>query len=408
MLTFFNRKFTRLNSFYLKAKAKIQRILFNWVNSIYEKGFSKNPFFCFLRRKTKLLFGKEALRLKNGNFYFGLMSIVLLGSLFISSDSLAQDTYANNSNVIFFNSFFKNTDNLTNNDLFFSQNKELALETPDLKIIQDNSIYAVSTPSILTTQTLGDIFGGSDEQRKEIVEYQVQIGDTIAKLANDYNITPETIASANGISKNAALKVGQTIVILPVSGVVHIVKPGDVISQIAKTYKAKADDIVAFNNLAGEGDIFIGDSLIIPNGVMPAKPVPSFITVPLADNFFIYPAEGLITQGLHYYNGVDLANKVGTPIYAAASGVVQRAVADGFYHGGMGNHISILHSNGTVTYYGHLQTVFVKSGDRVGTGDRIGLMGQTGRATGPHVHFEVIGAQNPLAKFLVGSVIKYK
>ena len=177
--------------------------------------------------------------------------------------------------------------------------------------------------------------------------------------------------------------------------------------QIAKTYKSNVDDIISFNNLANESDIFIGDTLIIPNGAMPQKAAPSVINVPLADNFFIYPAEGIITQGLHYYNAIDLANKCGTPIYAAAAGTVQRAVFNNSWNLGMGNYITILHSNGTVTYYGHLMTVFVKPGDRVDTGDRIGLMGQTGDATGCHVHFEVIGASNPLARYAVGTTIRY-
>ena len=355
-------------------------------------------------------FGKKPHYKKNGNFYFGLAAFALLGSLFISSHSLAQDNYLKNNEVVFFNPFFKNADAMTNNDLFFGQNRELALETPDLKIIQDNSIGAVSTPSILTAQSLGYIFGGStEEQRKEVVDYQVQVGDTVSSIAKSYGVTPETIASANNITKNATLKVGQTLAILPIDGLVHVVKNGDTLSQIGRVYKAKIDDIVAYNNLGSEGDVFIGDILIVPGGVMPPKtPVQINIQVPLADNFFIYPAEGSISQGLHFENGVDLANKCGTSIYAMASGTVQRAVFNGKYNFGMGNYVTVLHSNGMVTYYGHLQTVFVKSGDRVTTGERIGLMGRSGKATGCHVHLQVMGGVNPLAKFSVGARINYK
>lgn len=333
---------------------------------------------------------------------------MLLGVLFFSSGGLAQANYQSGDDVVFFNSFFKNTENLTSSDVFLSQNKELVLQTPDLKIIQDNSIGAVATPSVLTTQTLGNIFGGQDTQRKDVSEYQVQVGDTVQSVADSFGITPATVLAANNLSKNTTLKVGQTLVILPVSGVSYIVKNGDTLSQVAKVYKANLDDIVAYNNLANQGDIFIGDSLIIPGGVVPPKSAPSItINVPLADNFFIFPAEGIITQGLHYYNGVDLANKCGSSIYASASGTVQRAVSGGKWNLGMGNYVTILHSNGTVTYYGHLQTLLVKSGSRVDVGDRIGLMGQTGNSTGCHVHFQVIGASNPLGKYKVGSKIKY-
>lgn len=363
--------------------------------------------FTFIRKKLKKADIKGFL--KNPFFCFGLTSFVLFGLLFMSSDSLAQPNYQSGNDVVFFNSFFKNSENLTNNDLFFSQTGELALETPDLKTIQDNSLVAVATPSVLTTQTLGDIFGGQEGQRRDVVDYPVQLGDTVESIARSFNVSINTLLWVNNISKNANLKVGQTLVVLPVSGLIHTVRNGDTISQIAKTYKAKIDDIVTFNNLANEGDIFIGDTLIVPDGTMPPKAAPSInIGVPLADNFFIYPAQGIITQGLHYYNGVDLANKCGTSIYAAAAGKVQRAVFNGRWNLGMGNYITILHSNGTVTYYGHLSNLFVKSGDQVSVGDRIGLMGQTGNATGCHVHFEVLGAANPLAKFRIGSVIKYK
>jgi len=346
---------------------------------------------------------------KNPLFYFGVVSFILFGLLFFSSDSLAQSQYSQHGEAAFFNPFFKNTNNLTNTDPFFSQNEDSSLQTPDLETVQDNSLYAISTPTVLTTQTLGDIFGGQDQQRKDVIDYTAQIGDTVDSVAKNFNISLNTLLWANNLSSKSSLKAGQDLIILPVSGVLHTVKNGDTISQIAKTYKVNVDDIIAFNSLANEGDIFIGDTLIIPGGVMPPKAAPRVnIEVPLADNYFIYPAEGIITQGLHFENAIDLANKCGTSIYAAASGLVQRAVGNNGWNLGMGNYITILHPNGTVTYYGHLQALFVKSGDRVDVGDRVGLMGQTGNATGCHVHFEVLGAQNPLARYPVGSTIRYK
>jgi len=341
--------------------------------------------------------------LKNPFFHFGFMALVLAGLLLLNSDSLAKLDYTKVSSA----SFFNGVANAVNSDLFFSQNKTLALETPDLKIIQDNFIYGISTPRVLTTQTLGNIFGETSQNKKEVTDYSVQPGDTIDSVATAFNISSNTLIWANNLSKGAALKVGQTLVVPPVSGVIYAVKSGDTISDVAKTHKAKTDDIIAFNNLSGEGDIFIGDILIIPGGSMPSKALPS-VQAQLANNFFIYPAEGRISQGLHYYNGVDVANRCGTPIYAAAAGTVQRAVSNGGWNLGMGNHITILHSGGIVSYYGHLLSLFVKPGDRVNVGDRIGLMGSTGKATGCHVHFQVMGAKNPLAKYFVGAVLKYK
>lgn len=307
------------------------------------------------------------------------------------------------------NPFFKNPNSLENEDVFLDKQKRVALETPDLKIIQDYFAYGISTPRVLTTQTLGAIFGEAEgrNERKEVINYVVQPGDTIQGLAQDFNISSDTILWANDLSKDSVLKVGQTIVVLPVSGVIHVVRSGDTISEIGKTYKAKTDEITSFNNLTNEGDIFIGDVLIIPGGTMPVKSAPAPAQIRLADNFFIYPAEGYISQGLHYYNAIDVANKCGTPIYAAATGVAQRVVANGGWNFGMGNYITVLHADGVSTYYGHLSSALVSPGQRVNVGDRIGLMGATGRTTGCHVHFQVMGARNPLTGYSVGAKIKY-
>jgi len=341
---------------------------------------------------------------KNPLFYFGLVALLLWGMPFFSFGSLTELNNFKNEDLAMLNPFFKDINSLKNNDLFFSQSNQLTRESPDLKIIQNNFVYGISTPRILTTQTLGDILGESPQNKKEVIDHTIETGDTIESVAKTFGISITTLLLANDLSKNSSLKVGQTLIILPVDGILHIVRSGDTVSSISQKYKAKSDDIISFNNLANEGDIFVGDVLIIPGGIMPAKPLPS-TQVQLPNSFFIYPAEGKITQGLHYYNGVDVGNQCGTPVHSAASGVVQRVRYDYRY----GNYVTVLHSNGVVTYYGHLQTIFVKSGDRVNVGDRIALMGRTGTyATGCHVHFQVMGAANPLAKYFLGTNLKYQ
>ncbi|MCX6721469.1 MAG: peptidoglycan DD-metalloendopeptidase family protein [Candidatus Staskawiczbacteria bacterium] len=202
--------------------------------------------------------------------------------------------------------------------------------------------------------------------------------------------------------------------ILPVDGVAYVVKSGDTISGIAQTYQSQSQDIIAYNDLANQDDIYIGDILIVPGGVMPKKATPTTPKnnqVPLADSFFIFPTQGIITQGLHWYNAVDIANSCGTPIYAAAAGTVQRVHYDAY--GKIGNYITILHTSGVVTYYGHIMTIFVTPGQKINVGDRIALMGGkpgmagAGTSTGCHLHFDVIGAKNPLGKYSLRTSIKY-
>ncbi len=106
--------------------------------------------------------------------------------------------------------------------------------------------------------------------------------------------------------------------------------------------------------------------------------------------------EGRITSGfgmrLHpiykqyrKHPGIDFAAKKGTPIYAAADGVIKLAK----HHGGYGNCVFIDHIYGYETRYGHMQKILVRHGQKVKRGEKIGLVGKTGIATAPHLHFEV-------------------
>lgn len=352
--------------------------------------------------------------LKNPSFYFGIISVILFGFIY----SFCQGTSiieGNNGRVSFFNPFFDESSNSNSDNLFSSKLNSIPLETPDLKIIQNNTIGGVSAPHIVSGKVLGDVFGGNNQNQKEVVEYVVQTGDTLQSIADSYKISVNTLLWANDLSSSSKIKVGQTLVILPVDGVLHVVKSGDTVSAISQKYKAQSGDLVSYNDLVNQEDIYLGDILIVPGGIMPKNASPIINNqIPLADNFFIFPTQGHITQGIHYYNAVDVANKCGTPIYAAAAGVVQRAVGNGGWNSGMGNNITILHSNGTVTYYGHLMTLFVKPGDKVYTGQNIALMGGApgmagaGSSTGCHLHFQVMGARNPLAGYAKGATISYK
>lgn len=86
------------------------------------------------------------------------------------------------------------------------------------------------------------------------------------------------------------------------------------------------------------------------------------------------------------HKGVDIAAPMGTTVFSASEGVVART---GYDAQGYGNFIELRHPNGMSTLYGHLKRVDVARGDRVGEHERIGLVGTTGRSTGPHLHFEV-------------------
>ena len=177
------------------------------------------------------------------------------------------------------------------------------------------------------------------------------------------------------------------------------VRKGDTLSEIAKVYKGKVSEIVALNNLSNESDIFIGDILVIPNGKITYKPK-TYAKIPVGNSYFIAPVAKIhITQRLHWYNAIDFGAKCGEPVYASAAGTVQRAKYG--YNGGAGNYVRVIHSNGVVTMYGHVQKILVSPGQYVSQGQIIALVGGrpgmagAGKSTGCHVHFDVRGASNP-------------
>ncbi|MBD1917912.1 MULTISPECIES: peptidoglycan DD-metalloendopeptidase family protein [Cyanophyceae] len=124
---------------------------------------------------------------------------------------------------------------------------------------------------------------------------------------------------------------------------------------------------------------------------------------PRLSNGYVWPARGTLTSGYGWrwgrmHRGVDIAGPVGTPIVAAAPGVVARS---GWNSGGYGNLVDIRHADGSLTRYAHNSRLLVREGEQVRQGQQIAEMGSTGYSTGPHLHFEVhlpsSGTVNPMA-----------
>ncbi len=236
----------------------------------------------------------------------------------------------------------------------------------------------------------------------EISVYIVREGDTLSQIAEMFGVSAKTVLWANDIDSPSLIRPGDTLVILPITGVRHVVKQGDTIASIAKKYKGDVDDILDFNQLASASDIRVGDTIVVPDGTIAAPAIARSVSPSKtsgsvsASGSFANPLPGASkTQGIHGYNGVDLAGvPVGSSVLAAASGEVIVAKATG-WNGGYGAYVVIKHGNGTQTLYAHLSSVYVVVGQKVSTGAAIGGMGNTGRSTGPHLHFEVRGARNP-------------
>lgn len=250
-----------------------------------------------------------------------------------------------------------------------------------------------------------DPSSSSRTKNGEISVYVVREGDTLSQIAEMFDVSAKTVLWANDISNPSKIRPGDALIILPITGVRHVVKQGDTLASIAKKYSGDIADILAYNQLTIADALKVGDTVVIPDGTVAAAPAKQSAPTRLSggggavtgsgsSNFTNPLPGGVRTQGIHGYNGVDLAAPYGTPVHAAAGGSVIVSKGTG-WNGGYGGYVVIKHANGTQTLYAHLSSTAISVGATVTAGQVIGYVGSTGRSTGNHLHFEVRGAKNP-------------
>lgn len=274
--------------------------------------------------------------------------------------------------------------------------------------------WEVNSPSSVLSASTGDPDTDtlvSDKVRDKSIEYVVKEGDTVSTIAEKFGVSADTIRWQNNLATKASIKVGQTLQILPVTGVSHKVQKGDTVYSIAKHYDTSAQSIVDFpyNTFSNDEtfELAIGQTIIVPDGVKPAdilwqplarvkQTTPNAGSVTASGNF-VWPTGGTITQRfVWYHKGIDIANHSAPAVLAADAGTVS---VPSYMPGGYGNYVVIDHGNGYRTLYAHMAQINVIGGQTVRRGDVIGKMGSTGRSTGTHLHFEVIAGgsyQDPL------------
>lgn len=278
-----------------------------------------------------------------------------------------------------------------------------ALGATDAQDVDETSDSLQATSGSLRVSTEDIEFPTSDT----ISVYEVKKGDTLGTIAKLFGVSKNTIMWANDM-KSQNITPGDTLLILPISGIKHTVKKGETIKSIAKRYKADEGDIAKFNGISSDTDLALGDIVLVPdgeieiaqptkskNGKMVKTKILNSYSYTAPSGFLIRPVNGgRKSQGIHGHNGIDIAATPGTPVMAAADGRVIVARSGG-YNGGYGSMVIMTHDNGVQTVYAHLRAVYVTSGQTISQGTIIGELGNTGRSTGPHLHFEVRGAKNP-------------
>lgn len=237
--------------------------------------------------------------------------------------------------------------------------------------------------------------------------YRVESGDTLVGIANKFDVSMMTVWWANKLSSKNDLKVGQTLVIPPVSGLVVTVAEGETLDLLAAKNGIEPGEILVINEL-DDPTLVIGQTIILPGAhgaaIATPKPTPRRVVtssggggggsvrppVTYSGGAFSWPVVGgnnYISQYFRYgHYGLDIAATYGSTVRAAAGGTVQFA---GWRSNGGGYQVWIAHGSGLFTTYNHMSGVTVGTGQKVGKGQQVGRIGQSGYATGPHLHLEV-------------------
>jgi murein DD-endopeptidase MepM/ murein hydrolase activator NlpD len=187
-------------------------------------------------------------------------------------------------------------------------------------------------------------------------------------------------------------------------GIYHKIEKGQTLWRIAKTYGVSVEELIRVNRIKDVTKIKIGQQIFIPGATKRLKVEvyipPQKSSLPKYTKSFIWPVEGKVIskfgrRGNSMHNGIDIKAKIGTPIKAAKDGIVTYSQST---LRGYGNAIIITHEDDFTTLYAHNLVNLVKEKQKVKQGEIIAKVGQTGRATTPHLHFEIwkgLIAQDP-------------
>ena len=236
--------------------------------------------------------------------------------------------------------------------------------------------------------------------------YKVKSGDTLTGIASKFGISMMTIWWANDLQSKDALHIGQELSIPPVTGLVVTVTAADTLESLAQRYDVDPTDILVENNLK-DPNLVVGQVLVIPGAAGKGIPTPKPVSRPSSGGGiisrgtaqgpstytggqFLWPVVGggnYISQYFHYgHYAIDIAADYGSEVRSAGAGTV---IFAGWKGNGGGYQVWISHGSNLYTTYNHMSAISVGYGQTVSSGQQVGRVGQSGDATGPHLHFEV-------------------
>jgi len=287
-----------------------------------------------------------------------------------------------------------------------SQAEEFQLNLPERSSTISGEMLAFASPES-ESRGSGDITFGDRPIVTSVStnSYVVQQGDTLSEIAAENNLDVGTLISFNKIDDVRRLIAGSEITIPDIDGVPYTVQRGDSLEKISARYEVSLENLLDANDLQTD-QIQPGQKLFIPGAA-----ISEYEYKKAMGTLFIYPTAGRLTSGFGYrsdpftgvrrmHYGVDLANRTGTIVKSTMAG---RVVAVGNQLRGYGKYVVIKHNHGYQSLYGHLSTIEVRQNQYISQGQRLGLMGNSGRSTGSHLHFSLYKNNvpvNPLGGYL--------
>ncbi len=227
-----------------------------------------------------------------------------------------------------------------------------------------------------------------------VKEYTVVSGDTLSEIAARFNVPMDfIIVASNGqISRTTVLQPGKKIYIPDRPGLIYRVKNGDVLAGLLTKYSVDFDKFILSNPHVNPDLLSYKETIFLPDAKVVSR----------SQYNWLRPGYGRRTSGFgwrthpvfgyrHYHTGVDIAMYYG-PVKAALSGTVTSTGSRGAY----GKLVIIRHNNKFKTLYAHMSQIYVKKGTKIKRGQVIGISGNTGRSTGPHLHFEILKNGRPV------------
>ena len=227
------------------------------------------------------------------------------------------------------------------------------------------------------------------------VQHKVKSGETLTGIAKKYGVPMKSIAKANNLKSVDHIQIGKKLIIPideaksqnaggPADGTWHTIQSGDTLINIARKHNIKDwKELQKLNDISNPKHLKIGQEIFIPSGESVGFAIP--LGIPLVVTSEYGYRNHPITRHYRLHEGIDFRASTGTRVYASKTGKVTYARRKGGY----GKTVSIQHEDDFSTSYGHLSRIYVSVGDFVQQGQVIGLAGNTGISTGPHLHFEI-------------------